>query len=266
VVNIRRGAPGRGPQRVLVAVHPVGGNVLCYRELLDWVPKDISILGIQSRGDGAARTVADMAAAYVAELLPHLPAAARVHLLGWSMGGVIAHEMAGLLEGTGISVAALSLIDSWVGNPMLDADAALDGTDLLKNFARDLLQTPTLPADLESLALLSEAERGSAVRSFLGAAGAVELAADDFDRLLAEHQANFNALIHHRPRVTAIAPLLFRAKQRSDFPFLVPFPTWVGSQRAGPPMDLDATHFSIARGECLRLITERTTFGAGAFA
>ena len=266
VVRIRDAALDQGPQQVLVAIHPVGGNVLCYRELLDRVPADTSILGIQSRGDGAARTVADMAVGYVDELSAHIPFGARVYLLGWSMGGVIAHEMARLLDNAGMSIATLTMIDSWVGDPTLDAEVVLEGSDLMKSFVRDLLQTQEVSKDLESLVSLPEALRWQAVRSLLDDAGGVQLSGADFEGILAEHQANFNALIRHRPQAIGIAPLQFRATRRSDFPFLVPFPVFAGGPGApGQAIDLDETHFSIVRGECLRGIM-KSTFSNGTFA
>ncbi|MEA2693836.1 MAG: hypothetical protein QOJ16_3223, partial [Acidobacteriota bacterium] len=88
-------APGpaetAGP--ALFLVHPVGGNVLCYRELAQLLGGERPVYGLQSQGlgDGLApeETVAAMAATY-------LTSARRVvergpyHLAGWSIGGVIA--------------------------------------------------------------------------------------------------------------------------------------------------------------------------------
>jgi thioesterase domain-containing protein len=233
--------------------------VLCYRELLDWVPADTGILAVQSRGDGAPRTLAGMAAGYVAELLPQLPGSAQVFMLGWSMGGVVAHEMTRLLEHSGVAVAALTMIDSWVGNPALAPDAALQGSELLMNFARDLLQTQVPPAALQALAQLPAAEQAAGVRALLGREAGPQLSAAEFDGLLAEHQANFNALLHHRPQATRVAPLQYRAMLRSEFPLLVPFPAEPPSaQPPRPAVQLQDTHFSIARGERLRRITENT--------
>ncbi|MDR5831163.1 amino acid adenylation domain-containing protein [Caballeronia sp. LP006] len=258
VVCIRDAAPESDSRDVLVAVHPVGGNILCYRELLDYVPADMTVIGIQSRGDGVARTVTGMAASYSEELASHISSNARISLWGWSMGGAIAQEMARLLENAGATVANLIMIDSWVGNPALDR-TVLEGHRLLENFARDLLQTQDSPKDLESLLSLPEARRLQAVRSMLDEAGGVRLSAADFDSLLAEHRANFNALIRHRPQATCIAPVQFRATRLFDFPFLVPFPASVGNAAApGETIDLDETHFSIVRGECLRRITDMT--------
>jgi amino acid adenylation domain-containing protein len=265
VVIIRRAAKHAEPPSVLVAVHPVGGNVLCYRELLDFVPEDMDIIGIQSRGDGGARTVADMAASYVRELAPHLPATARVHLFGWSMGGVIAHEMAGLLESAGVVPAGLTMIDSWVGEPALEEGATLDGADLLKNFARDLLQTQQLSQDLEALATLPPSEGIAALRSLLDESGTAGLSVSDLEDLLAEHKANFDALIQHRPRATGVVPLQFKARRRSHFPFLVPFSVPADGLDAPRQVHLDETHFSIARGDSLRRITAQV-LGSGSFA
>jgi amino acid adenylation domain-containing protein len=86
----------------LVLVHPVGGHVLCYRELAALVPEGVAVLALQSPGDGAAREVSGLAARYVESLAGRLFRTRRVHLAGWSMGGVIAHERARQLEAAGI--------------------------------------------------------------------------------------------------------------------------------------------------------------------
>jgi amino acid adenylation domain-containing protein len=265
VVIIRRAAIRAEPQNVLVAVHPVGGNVLCYRELPELVPQRTDIIGIQSRGDGGARTVADMAASYVRELAPHLPAAARVHLFGWSMGGVIAHEMAGLLESAGVIPAGLTMIDSWVGELALKEGAALAGADLLRTFARDLLQTQQLSQDLEALATLPLSQGIAALRSVLDESGTNRLSVSDLEALLAEHKANFDALIQHRPGTTSVVPLEFKATRQSSFPFLVPFSAPAVSLGATRQVHLDETHFSIARGDSLRRIMAHV-LGCGSLA
>ena len=181
------------------------------------------------------------------------------------MGGVIAHEMAGLLESAGVVPAGLTMIDSWVGEPALEEGATLDGADLLKNFARDLLQTQQFSQDLEALAALPPSEGIAALRSLLDESGTVRLSVSDLEDLLAEHKANFDALIQHRPRATSVVPLQFKAGRRSHFPFLVPFSVPAYGLGAPRQVHLDETHFSIARGDSLRRITAQV-LGSGSLA
>jgi amino acid adenylation domain-containing protein len=106
-----------GGQEPIFWVHPVSGTVLFYRNLVGHLEVDRPLFGLQALGidgDTAPFTrIDDMAAHYVAEVRsvqPHGP----YFLGGWSMGGVIAVEMAHLLEAAGEEVAFLGLLDTQV--------------------------------------------------------------------------------------------------------------------------------------------------------
>ena len=108
----------RGEDRIpFFCVHPSGGNVLCYVDLAHLVGSDQPFYGIQSTAlDGQSlplTRVEDMAAHYVSavhEVQPEGP-----YLLGgWSMGAIVAYEMARQLMENGCEVALLALIDMWV--------------------------------------------------------------------------------------------------------------------------------------------------------
>lgn len=106
--------PG-GEKPPLFLVHPVGGNVLGYRELAGHLASDLPIFGLQALG---LRQAADslpcveaMAAHYVEEIRavrPHGP----YLLAGYSTGGVVAFEMAQQLRAQGEEIRLLALLDS----------------------------------------------------------------------------------------------------------------------------------------------------------
>ena len=94
-------------------VHPVGGNVLCYRDLARYF--DRPFYGLQERGleDGQIphKTIVDMAREYIEaikQVNPHGP----YFIGGWSFGGLVAAEMAYQLERTGNEMEQLILIDT----------------------------------------------------------------------------------------------------------------------------------------------------------
>ncbi|MGW2231703.1 amino acid adenylation domain-containing protein, partial [Streptomyces formicae] len=111
----------------LFCVHPVTGLSWCYGGLAGELT-DRPVYGLQARrpGEGEAASVweqerpADLGAlvddylAHLRGVQPHGP----YHLLGWSLGGNIAHAMACRLRARGEQVALLALLDSY---PM-DAD------------------------------------------------------------------------------------------------------------------------------------------------
>ncbi|HEV2734381.1 MAG TPA: amino acid adenylation domain-containing protein, partial [Longimicrobiaceae bacterium] len=108
--------PG-GKRTPLFLVHPVGGDVLAYAPLARHLDREQPVYGLRSRGlaPGAepARTVEEMARDYLAALREARPAGP-YRLGGWSMGGVVAYEMARRLEAAGERVERLVLVDAHV--------------------------------------------------------------------------------------------------------------------------------------------------------
>jgi amino acid adenylation domain-containing protein len=259
---------GDGP--LLVLVHPVGGNLLCYRELIDLAPAGVAIVGLQSPGNGQARTLGGLAAGYAQALRPWLPGRPGVHLIGWSMGGVVAHELARLLQADGVPVAKLTMVESWAAACETAEDAPLAGYALLECVVTDLLEGGPLPDGFAQLQALPGPEMVGAAAALLGRtdAGAGHLPAEELAAVLAEHGANFNALAQHRPGAVDVPMLVFRATGARAFPLLRPFTPWRSARTPVETIALDATHFSIMKNAALRRVAQEA-FGpisAGAVA
>lgn len=97
-------------------VHPVGGNVLCYAQLADRLGNNRLFYGLQSPGlsvnSQPLTNIKDMAACYIKALQAVQPRGP-YYLGGWSLGGVVAWEMAQQLQTLGEEVGLLALIDSY---------------------------------------------------------------------------------------------------------------------------------------------------------
>lgn len=100
----------------LFCIHPVGGNILCYRELAKALGPAQPVYGIQAfgleNGQTPLTSIEAMAAHYceaIRQVQPHGP----YYLAGWSLGGVIAFEMAQQWTAQGETVALVALIDSY---------------------------------------------------------------------------------------------------------------------------------------------------------
>ena len=109
-----------GPGRPLYLVHPIGGGVLCYRDLARCFDGARAVLGFQAAGfDGESEPETDlvrMASRYVDALRARQPQGPYV-LGGWSLGGIVAYEMAVQLAAAGHDVPAVFLIDCSVPVP-----------------------------------------------------------------------------------------------------------------------------------------------------
>ncbi|KAG0044807.1 hypothetical protein BGZ83_009920 [Gryganskiella cystojenkinii] len=104
-----------GDRTPLFCMHPVQGLSWCYTGLLDHVPKDQPIYGVQARGlDGVEpmeESIDSMATDYIGEIRKVQPQGP-YQLLGWSLGGIVAHAMAAKLEEMGQKVDLLVMLDS----------------------------------------------------------------------------------------------------------------------------------------------------------
>lgn len=101
----------------LFCLHPAGGHVFPYYALAQQLADQRPVYGIQCRRllDPTHRDVSltAMATAYLDLIKTHQPAGPYL-LLGWSLGGALAMEIASQLEARGETVAFLGLIDSYV--------------------------------------------------------------------------------------------------------------------------------------------------------
>jgi thioesterase domain-containing protein len=255
-----------GKRNLAVLIHPVGGNILCYRELIERIPDDVAVVGLQSPGDGRERTVSALADAYASALATHLGGDRKVHLFGWSMGGVVGHELASVLESRGVHVASITMVDSWMGSGNRDAARALNGLALLRNFVTDFLNGAPLPPGFEDLERQDEPGKlAAAIRLLNGAKLLPEhMDEEEFIVLFNEHRANYQALVQHRPSPVAAPIRQFRAVRAQSFVMLEPFsPGPVNGERMVPSevIDMDEDHFTIMRDRALQRIVERV-FGA----
>lgn len=103
-----------GSKPPLFCIHGAGGNVLMYRQLVPYLGSEQPIYGIQPKGLDGHETplnrISEMAAVYVKEMRDLQPQGP-YYLAGLSAGGLIAFEMALVLQSQGQQVAMLALID-----------------------------------------------------------------------------------------------------------------------------------------------------------
>ncbi|MCW2917361.1 MAG: non-ribosomal peptide synthetase [Actinomycetia bacterium] len=167
-----------GTQPPLFCVHPKNGTVFCFTSLARALDDDRPIYGIQAHSLELAQrphtSIEDMATAYLPDLIRVQPEGP-YHLCGYSLGGLIAYEMARQLRAQGREVARLILLDSSpIFGPELPTLAELDAMDdvdfLMSEFSQHL------PVTEDALRALPAEARLPQIMDLAGAAG-----------LLAEH-------------------------------------------------------------------------------
>jgi nonribosomal peptide synthetase DhbF len=141
---------GRAP---LFCVHPVSGLSWRYATLLGALDPSFPVYGLQARGlDGSGdfpRSMDELLDGYV-ERIRSVQPAGPYHLLGWSIGGVIAHAVATRLQRDGHEVALLAIMDGYPAAPeRVTADPAVLLADMCREYATiydDDREPPTDPA------------------------------------------------------------------------------------------------------------------------
>jgi thioesterase domain-containing protein/acyl carrier protein len=127
-------AEGRGAP--LFCVHPAGGIVYCFRDLAKALGTDRPFVGIQSPGledDSVPPTrLEDMAAAYI-DVIRQVQPRGPYHLAGWSLGGLVAFEMARQLQTEGEPAATLAVLDTRAPS---DTEPVI--SDRLRDLAREV--------------------------------------------------------------------------------------------------------------------------------
>ncbi|MGW5376733.1 amino acid adenylation domain-containing protein, partial [Nocardia sp. NPDC003999] len=155
----------------LFCLHPMYGLSWCYAGLARYVPAGTPIFGLQSPAlteEGyLPESLFEMAHRYVAEIRavqPHGP----YRLLGWSLGGVLAHAVATELQAAGEEIGLLTMLDSHPDIDVTDfraairealaelgigADALLPGEGDVHDLSEDALAAlhATIPPDMAVL-------------------------------------------------------------------------------------------------------------------
>lgn len=201
---------GEGLKRPLFCVHPAGGTVFCYRELARRLDPLRPVYGLQARGiDGLLSPhtrIEDMAGEYVAAMRSVQPQGPYL-LAGWSLGGILAFEMARQLADAGFETALLAVIDAG----MISPDESFDEDDflpiLLEMFPDELRPSQ---ADLRGMSAAEQLQffrqRAEQARVLAGGDSPIQ-----DQHVFQVFQANLNALLEYHPQPYPGKLTLFRA-------------------------------------------------------
>ncbi|MCT7982348.1 acyltransferase domain-containing protein [Laspinema sp. A4] len=110
LVNIQSGE-GTPP---LFLIHPAGGHVYIYRDLVRQLDGNLSVYGLQARGlDGKLAPLDEIPAMaeYYLDALHQVQPEGPYRIGGASFGGIVAFEMAQQLQGSGETVELLTIFD-----------------------------------------------------------------------------------------------------------------------------------------------------------
>jgi amino acid adenylation domain-containing protein len=267
-----------GTRSPIFFVHPVGGRVFCYSALAAYLDLDRPFYGFQSQvsedGEPMFTAIESMAAHYVEELRAVQPEGP-YFLGGWSMGGVVAFEMARQLQRLEQDVKLLALVDSMIPhfarpaieNVSVTANALPDNNSepleeatLLISFAMDL------GLSLELLALihadLLTIEPAQQLTYVLDQARQASVVPADLDlsviqRLYALFKNNYRALWNYVPKPYAGSALLIKATERENSVVLDPALGWNKLVADLQIREAPGTHYTIVREPYVRTLGQQ---------
>ncbi|GAA6615386.1 amino acid adenylation domain-containing protein [Scytonema sp. NUACC26] len=201
-----------GDRLPLFCIHPFGGNVLCYQDLARYLGLKRPIYGLQAVGlnpEYEAHTqIEQMATHYIQELQTVQPRSP-YFLCGWSMGSLIAFEIAQQLSSQGEQIALLALLDPFTPSMMSpsipEEDLALLALGLLGDLNFNLEYLSQLKPDERLIYVIEQAKKNNRVPS-------------DFDleqvrHLLQISKLNYQAEQNYQPQSYSGKIILFKASE-----------------------------------------------------
>lgn len=258
------GGEGEDAARLFM-VHAIGGTVHPYAPLAALLTDAFNVYGVQATGLSPGSTPAGsldaMADAYLAAIRSAQPEGGPYWLSGWSMGGLVAYELARRLEEDGEKVGALVLLDAPFAVPAFSADApstpdgrAPEGT-IAAWFVADAAQTLGWTGELPGApdpAVSSAAEQLDWLARRLDAvpgapeagSGLADAVRAEIDRRFAVFQAHTRLIAGFRPRAALRTRTLLVSAARSPNAAVVS--QWL--ELLGPPsatlQSMDADHYT----------------------
>jgi thioesterase domain-containing protein/acyl carrier protein len=213
-----------GSRPPLFFVHPGGGGVLCYFDLARHLGPDQPVYGLQLPGYYGERSlytrIEDLAAHYVEAIRAAQPEGP-YFLGGWSLGGIIAYEMAQQLTAQGQSVGQVLIFDSGIRSGG-EEDLKADEGNIEADDAEILMETlkAHLPISIEEVQQFQGDER---IDYILEKAKSANLLPPDIGAPQARHlqtvlRTNLRALGQYVPQVYPGAVTLFKTAQQLILP------------------------------------------------
>ncbi|WP_052045881.1 type I polyketide synthase [Candidatus Paracaedibacter symbiosus] len=247
---------------MLFCIHPIGGNTLCYKPLAQALKNSYFLYGIQQPWlelQENIGTIEDMARLYIQNIRTLQPKGP-YRLLGWSMGGVIAHEIVHQLETAGETVEILTLIDPFFPDDKTANQAKMNSQNqrIVEFFINLADQNDTLIEmnykeykDLDGKDLQSYLVN-LAIRHNLLREG--EAAESIFLALYNQMTYNYEVLLDYQPKRIKAKTLVFRATQNVTFG-IRENQFWQSLSNGNIVIyDLPSTHYSIIKEPFLEKI------------
>ena len=231
-----------GSQRPLIVLPPGGGNLLRYAPLVKSLDVDIPVVGVRLPGADARSEIVDSISEQAKTMLEALDTAVDrtgpYRLLGWSTGGLIAWEMARLLDARGDDVELVALVDTVM------AGLKVDDTGTIANKYVDMLKNEGIFTALEegTSRVRERVTFALARRRYRSARDAGQTPSlEDAERQLGP--VIRRAALNYRPEFLDLPVLYFSASESENSVTVDPWTEVQGSARPLQVVTLEGVHF-----------------------
>ncbi len=198
IVMLNRGNPLKKP--TLLLIHPAGGNVLCYDELVSRLNKEYPVYGVQVADfqhladyNRQVKTLAEHYVNQLGTLIQH----SELIIGGWSLGGTIAFEMACQVQALTGNQPKVLVFDQPAPQVNVDNSAFMTEHERLAYFAHkvELFTGTTFDTTGSQLAKMSQTQRAQVFLTGFRKANLVpdNIGVKEFQNFLAILQAHMNA-------------------------------------------------------------------------
>jgi thioesterase domain-containing protein/acyl carrier protein len=250
----------------LFCVHPIGGGILCYRDLARHLGSTQAVYGIKALGlhgeHDPLTSIEEMAQHHLQRVL-EIQERGPFFLVGWSAGGLVALDMARQLMERNHAVGLLSLIDTF---PPF-ATGKWRGYDVERTEWLDFLRIMEIPLDAKIASKrhpfwrLTQTEKQKTILDLARAHNALPrgLTAEEFATMVKIFQANLQALQRYDARHFDGRLVLFQAKDvRQQRALSLAFRYWDEHAAAGCELiPVPGDHMSIMGPPAIAVIAER---------
>ena len=199
LIALRAGGPGVDGTPVVV-VHPAIGLSWAYASLLPYIPAHHPVLGLQNPtliGEPAPTSLSELATRHL-DRVREISSDCSVHLVGWSLGGMLAAEMVAQLADEGLAPASVTMLDAYVTADRPEHHEAPAVVELAAEFG--LVEPDALDgSDADDLTI---AELHALLRDAPGPIA--ELSESDLEALLAAYHQATGLAARWRPRPIAV--------------------------------------------------------------
>ncbi|MBD2435867.1 hypothetical protein H6G69_03510 [Nostoc sp. FACHB-110] len=259
----------QGSKQPLFFIHPIGGNVFCYKELARCLGSEQPFYGLQAPSlFGECQTynqIEDMAAHYIAAIRT-VQSQGPYYLGGWSLGSIIAFEMAQQLQQQVQQVPGLFLLDN--AAPTVCSQHIImqppDNSRILANFAYDLASSAgkNLSVSSEQFPQMHYEEQLHYVFEQLRLAHVIpaNFSFDNFYLFLQVYQNNLQAVWNYTPKVYSNRMILLQASESNegfDYPH---DPSWGWSKLSSEPLaiyTIPGNHYTMLIQPHVQILAEQ---------